>query len=403
MFKVTIMCLALSALGFLLGRKYSSISKQIKYLDLLVLAGAGSSIMFGGKNWYDDALILGFLVGFRGKNTLLIRPKFSINRFFFIYLIFEVFRGLSYFANRNEPTNQLFLWIIFFTVLTFMTLIKYDLDFSKPLTSFNSILIIFILLIFYLAYCCYAIIRFGTTAEIQYAQNPEEGFNKAIWPNTAYITLTMVVFIFILMINMMKLEIKLQLRLAVISVALIGFLSAISLSRSAILLIYSIFASFFFLRSRFVKIRYWNILLTFTFLILVGAFFSESAMADFGKDLSRIELQTDRKEQYLRSIEWLENASISEKLFGNGWRTSGLSLAKGGEESYASSFAPILPVEIGLIGTAIFFVAIFRNFRKIARNNYIYRFQYFVLLCSVLATGAIVNFQTSFLFWLFLL
>lgn len=403
MYIVALVCIAISLLGFFLGRKSSETNSQIQFIDLLVLAGVGSSIMYGGKNWYDDTLILGFLLGFREKNFTLKKSQISVNHILFLYLVFEVFNGLHFFLRVDSPSNQLLLWLGFFALLIIISISKIEFSFTNSITNPINIRIIFGLLIFYLICSLFAIVKFGTTAEIQFAQNPASGFSLAIWPNTAYITISMILFIFILMIHLIKLGPKSQLYLALISLILIGFLCAVSLSRSAVLLSFAILLSFLFKRQQFLRIKYWKIFILFSISVMAGAYFSESALTDFGKDLGKIELQTDRKEQYVRSMEWIRNGTISEQMFGNGWRTSGISLAKGKEANYAASFVPILPIEIGLLGTGLLFVAIFSKFIRTIRENWEFRFQYAILLISILATGAIVNYQTSLLFWLFLI
>ena len=387
--------------GAFLG-KSKSVDKKIVNNWVFAISTLLSGFMYKGLNYYSIFFLIGYFLSIfiNGKIRLDIsKLRNPIGVFLVFLLLSSVLGFVNRFKNMGFEISSLF-WLPFFSML--LVLYLNDSGFNFVIEKFNSKIVVILLFWMILYSLCnlWSMWNFGSAAEIQFAQNPDKGTTYAIWPNTAYMSITLILGYYISLNYSLLAKYRFQKYLIRAINFLILFSSAISLSRSALVLCMLIFISFLIpeMRKSWIKLKFD---LVFSMCgVITGAFFSASSFIDFGSDLKQVNLQPDRWAQYSLAWRYFLDSGLTSKLFGGGWRSSGYLLSSTPGEQYSLSLTPLLLVEIGLVGFCILISAvIFRVFKTLKqdRHDAIPQLAVFV---SIILIGCIANIQTNLMFYL---
>lgn len=400
----------------------NSIRSGKYFPNALVGTSAFGPLMYGGFTWYDETFLFTFFafmllrqIKFPIKDSI---KKHKIYFVFLLYFLIELFNGIFFFLNNNEDILRKFRWLIYLFLLFFAaTLGNLDKTRNFCITKTHLWVIILFLTLYLLSN--YFVLRdTGSAANAQYAQVPARGFIDAVWANSAYVTLSIFIFMYVAMIGLIQKSSKITVTLSKLILFMSSLIFGLTLSRSGFFLMALLVGAFIISQKGWKNPVHTILLLSLVLApMIIGLNASgKGNLNGFMNDIKNTVLvpfdenrasgrESDRIQQYtqvntLTSGSDIESPIISpwHRVFGYGLRTSGLVLSIANEDpeqsKYSISFAPLIPIEFGLIGIVLFLLVIFVGIQTILRSSSKNKLLLFtVVLGSILTTTVVNNFD----------
>jgi hypothetical protein len=388
--------------------------------------------MIDGYTWYDEFYLAGALVPIYARRQKLgvkfsFRSNIALN-LFFLFCIFETFRGIYFFKDLESDYFLKIRWIVFFILLILITSILRSRDILNSILSTLQLTVILLFLLIYFITNAFAALKYGSAGYAQYAQyaqNTDQKYLGAIWANTAYSTPTLFVFLAIGVIELLQSKSRSRTVLSVLVIFLTTSSYGLTLSRSGMILSFVMVITLLLVKSQLKTFYRLCIVLIF---VIAGFFIGTQISSINSGDTKVLEnlyceslnvliscesvgpreigIGKDRETQFSRSFEYFSNSGITTKLLGTGNRTSGYLLAdyfgdpKGSQ--YTMSFAPIFFIEFGLIGMCFMFFILKRLLKVFWHSRDIRELFTILILGGVLATTLVVNIYDFIPFYLLL-
>lgn len=422
-----ILILVVLIFGIVTGQK-ASVSKN-SFSSILIGSLILGQFMIDGYTWYDEFYLAGALVPIYARRKKLgvkfsFRSNFALN-LFFLFCIFETFRGIYFFKDLEGDYFLKIRWIVFFILLILITSILRSRDILNTILSTLQLTVILFFLLIYFITNAFAALKYGSAGYAQYAQSTDQKYLGAIWANTAYSTPTLFVFLAIGVIELLQSKSRSRTVLSVLVIFLTTSSYGLTLSRSGMILSLVIVITLLLVKSQLKTFYHLCIVLIF---VIAGFFIGTQISSINSGDTKVLEnlycesvnvliscenvgpreigIGKDREIQFSRSFEYFSNSGITTKLLGTGNRTSGYLLAdffgdpKGSQ--YAMGFAPIFLIEFGLIGMCFMFFILKRSLKVFWHSRDIRDLFTILILGGVLATTLVVNIYDFIPFYLLL-